>query len=666
MNLKKVIGYSAGIAVLGSALIGCNSGGSQRTGGDQGYGQLVSGGNAESNTTWALQPVPGYTYSESQGYIVSMAGLNIAFATAAVNTYLDPSAITGPQAALKSDNESYVNNTTSIFGLPSNVVIQFPSGVKTGYVAHQANAAGVSTAKLDTITYTTPSAPFLFAGGASSIETVSGLVVLPSDANGKPLAESQIKGVVLYFHPTVLSKAGIPSGYGNSHTQLPNGFASWDDQATFYTQFELASIYASDGYIVIAPDYLGQGIDTSAVHPYVLLPEPNALSGIYMLQALNTYLKQNYSINLANTKKKSLFISSYSEGGGYALKAASLLDDKYASVLANTGLKLKGTVGVSGAYDLTHEELPFAFADVINPGGAYPDTSPNNPWNASPGCEESNPICIGLNQIPGYAQSYRAWAQYDMASAKPPLGTYMVNTLVTYDYTPAAYDLVLRTPYAEQTNCLLPDSLLGESFSFGTCQEANQELSQYPWNSDMQSSYSVMNLFSTVGLDQYNIGDQLFNAAAYNGYFVGGYESTLALITGLYNGESNNSVGSFINTSLITDPYIMSLVAQADTYNLTVQSPVSLIAAKYDSTVTNLDYQSACGNIPSTASSSLAHNSPHVTCVPLVDNTQLFANVNLFGNPVESQPVYMNHIALEATMQIAAHYQMQLYESASN
>ena len=664
MNLKKVIGYSAGIAVLGSALIGCNSGGSQRTGGDQGYGQLVSGGMAESNPTFTLETSGAVTNVNP----VSMANLNTFFAAIAVNTYLDPN-IPGTQAALKTDNESYISYSP-IFGLVNNGSNIFPIprvGLGGTYISNQATAAGVSSAKYDYITYTTPSAPFLFAGGASSIETVSGLVVLPSDSTGKPLAESQIKGVVLYFHPTVLSKAGIPSGYGNSHTLLPNGYPSWDDQATFYTQFELASIYASDGYIVIAPDYLGQGIDTSAVHPYVLLPEPNALSGIYMLQALNTYLKQNYSINLANTNKKSLFISSYSEGGGYALKAASLLDDKYASVLANTGLKLKGTVGVSGAYDLTHEELPFAFADVINPAGQYPQVSPNNPWNASPGCEESNPICIGLSQsIPSYAQSYRAWAQYDMASAKPPLGTYMVNTLVTYDYTPAAYDLVLRTPYAEQTNCLLPDSLLGESFSFGTCQEANQELSQYPWNSDMQSSYSVMNLFSTVGLDQYNIGDQLFNAAAYNGYFVDDYASTSALLAGLYNGEAHNSVGSFINDSLITDPYIMSLVAQADTYNLTVQSPVSLIAAKYDSTVTNLDYQSACGNIPSTASSSLANNSPHVTCVPLVDNTQLFANVNLFGNPGESQPVYMNHIALEATMQIAAHYQMQLYESASN
>lgn len=664
MNLKKIIEYAAGIIVLGTALVACNSGsGSPRSNGDQGYGQLVSGGKAESN--------PTLTY-DTGGLVtnvnpISMAILNTSFATAVINPFT-------PQAYLKAQNESYINNTPSIFGLSSNEFVQYPPPdpivTNKSYVAYQSGAAGVSAAGYDAIVYTTSGAPYVFAGGATSINTVSGLVVLPLGTDGvTPLTESQIKGVVLYFHPTVLSKAGVPSGIGNSHESLANGEPSWDDQSTFYTQFELASIYASDGYIVIAPDYIGQGIDTGTVHPYVLLPEPNALSGINMLQALNTYLQESYGINLANTKNKSLFISSYSEGGSYALKAASLLGGQYANVLANIGLTLKGTVGVSGVYDLTNAELPFAFDNAHNnPGYNYPSES--NYWNASPGCEFTNPICQALiAESATYASYFQAWAQYDMASAKPPLGTYMVNTLVTYNYTPAAYNLVFRTPYADQRNCLEPASL-GGTYNYVSCQNANIELSIESYYSPINQSYDVMNLFNTVGLDQHNIGDQLFNAAAYNGFFIGSYTNTPELIAALEQGIATNSVSPFINSSLLQDPFVMSLVAKADTYNLTVNTPVSLIAAKYDSTVTNLDYMSACGmlgangNIHDNSINPSTGNS-YVTCVHLVDNSQLFGNVNLFGDPTESLPIYMNHQALEATLQIAAHNQMVIYESAN-
>jgi hypothetical protein len=641
MNLKKFLGYAAGFTILGAVVVACNGVGSTRSNPNTAYGQLVSGGTAESNPALAgyLSRLPTILQSANP---VSMAALNILFAPVAVNSYLNPAA--GQQATLKTQNESYINNTPAIFGIVAPVKVE-TGPEPTGYVNNQAAAAKVSAAKYDYITYTTPGAPYMFTGNSTSTEVVSGLVVLPLASTGAPLDESQIKGVVLYYHPTILSKGGIPSGYGNSHEST----ISLDDQATFYSQFELASIYASDGYIVIAPDYIGQGIDSAVVHPYVLLPEPNALSGIYMLKALDTYLQESYNINLANTESKSLFISSYSEGGGYALKAANLIGGSYANIIESTGLILKRTVGVSGAYDLTNQELPFAFDNVNNPPNAYDKES--NPWNASPGCEPGNSVCDSLIQnSPAYAAKYRAWAQYDMASAKPPLGTYMVNTLVVYDYlSPVAYDLVLVPPYASQSTCLDPASLTS-TFSDTDCATANLLAS------GMDASYNVMNLFNTPGLNQSNIAAQVFNAAAANKYFVGDYPNTIALIKGLAGGDATNSVSSFVQSSLLTDPSIASLIHNADTYYLTTNTPVSLLSVKYDSTVTNLNWMSACGMLG--ANGNIHDNSPgKVTCTQ-IDNSQLFSNVSFFGAPSQSEPVYMNHQAIEAITQIAAHNQM--------
>ncbi len=641
MNLKKFLGYAAGFTILGAAVVACNGVGSTRSNPNTAYGQLVSGGTAESNPALAgyLSLLPSTLQSANP---VSMASLNVIFSTVAINAFLDPAL--NQQVALKKQNVSYINNTPAIFGIeaPVKVETQFGTG---GYVNHQASLANVSAAKYDYITYTTPGAPYMFTGNSTSTEVVSGLVVLPLASTGAPLDESQIKGVVLYYHPTILSKGGIPSGYGNSHEST----ISLDDQATFYTQFELASIYASDGYIVIAPDYIGQGIDSAVVHPYVLLPEPNALSGIYMLKALDTYLQESYNINLANTESKSLFISSYSEGGGYALKAANLIGGSYANIIESTGLTLKRTVGVSGAYDLTNQELPFAFDNVNNPPNAYGKES--NPWNASPGCEPGNTVCEALIiESAAYAVKYRAWAQYDMAINKPPLGTYMVNTLVVYDYlSPVAYDLVLVPPYASQSDCLNPASLTG-TFSNTNCAAANLLAS------GMDASYDVMNLFNTTGLDQLNIVDQVFNAAAANKFFVSSYTNTTDLIAALETGVATNSVSSFIQQSLLTDPSIASLIYNADTYYLTTNTPVSLLSIKYDSTVTNLNWMSACGMLG--ANGNIHDNSRgKVTCTQ-IDNSQLFSNVSFFGAPSHSQPIYMSHQALEAITQIAAHNQM--------
>jgi hypothetical protein len=625
MNLRKIFAYGTGFVAMCSVLVGCN-GGSSRNTPNTSYGQFISGGNSQVNALWAGLLAQA---SLPPGNVIPMALMSAAFPSVAINTATS-------EATFQQANNTYVN-TAPIFGMSA--------GESVGnYVGYQATNAGVAAAKFDTITYTTPGAPYMFTGGSTFNETVSGLVVMPLNSTGTgPLAPSQIKGVVLYYHPTVLSKAGVPSGYGNATVA---GGSTEDESATFYSQFLLASIYASDGYIVIAPDYVGQGINTAPVHPYVMFPQTNALSGIYMLSALDTYLQESYGINLASIGHPNLYISSYSEGGGYALKAAQLISGSYANIVQNTGLTLKRTVGGSGAYDLTHQMLPFAFADAQNQAGySYP--SELNAWNVSPGCDPSVSGSLCLYSA-GYAQSL---AQYQLATSKPPLAAYMVNALVTYDYTPAAYNLVLVPPYASQTTCLNPASIsLSESFATTNCSNI------------FGDTYSVMNLFSTVGLNQTTIGTQLFlsaagNSSSGNGYFISNstqkYTDTLSLLTALNYGVATNSIDPFVQQSLLNDYGIMTLVGNADTYNVTTTTPVSLLSLKYDSTVTNLNYMSACGMLGNNGS--IHQNSPDLVTCNQIDNTNLWADVSLAGLNL---PIYMNHGNAEAIMQIAAHNQM--------
>lgn len=72
----------------------------------------------------------------------------------------------------------------------------------------------------------------------------SGLLIIPKIGKNY-ISYNKIKGVVLYFHPTAFDKSGVPSmNYHDNRTK----------QDTLY-----AAIYAAQGYIVVAPDYIGQG-----------------------------------------------------------------------------------------------------------------------------------------------------------------------------------------------------------------------------------------------------------------------------------------------------------------------------------------------------------------------------------------------------------------------
>jgi hypothetical protein len=177
--------------------------------------------------------------------------------------------------------------------------------------------------------------------------TVSGGIAVPD------LAPASIKGIVLFFHGTTIQRTNVPSNFITSTN--PNGD---------YTGTLLAALWASQGYVVVMPDYIGLGVDTADPHPYVVYPGVNAQSGLAMVKATRAYL----STMLPG--RQPLYISGYSEGGAYALEAAHLMQNnpRYASAL---DVDLKLAVPLSGVFDLTGTMVPYLFYNI---------SDSNNPW----------------------------------------------------------------------------------------------------------------------------------------------------------------------------------------------------------------------------------------------------------------------------------------------
>ncbi len=213
-----------------------------------------------------------------------------------------------------------------------------------GYSINQIanNALGIESVAEYNITYYTQGLNFGSSVTPPTIESkattlVSGSIVMPQG-----IPSNKIKGVILFYHATVVNKneAG-PSSDSES-------------------DIEYASVYASQGYIVVLPDYIGYGVDPQDFHPYVLFPQVNVFSGVNMLSAARQLFT---SLGISNKETLNLYITGYSEGGAYALWTSRMLQQGDIS-LKSANMNLKVTVPVNGAYDLIGEQLPFALANV--------------------------------------------------------------------------------------------------------------------------------------------------------------------------------------------------------------------------------------------------------------------------------------------------------------
>ncbi len=168
---------------------------------------------------------------------------------------------------------------------------------------------------------------------------VSGGLLIPQG-----ISKAQIRGVLVYFHGTTFNKSQVPSQYeGNVETQL------------------MAEVFASQGYVVVMPDYVGQGVDWQNAHPYVLYPQVSAKTAADMLTAVKPTLVASLGL-LPGDPALKLFSVGYSEGGSYSLWFNQFLS-------SNPGLLdpvyvLTHSVGIEGAYNTSTITYGFLFDDV--------------------------------------------------------------------------------------------------------------------------------------------------------------------------------------------------------------------------------------------------------------------------------------------------------------
>jgi len=195
------------------------------------------------------------------------------------------------------------------------------------------NSLGIKSINLYRLIYTT-------LGQFGEKRKVSGALFVPN------IDPHKIKGIILFFHPTVFDKHSVPS------------YA-----ATQKSDQVLAAIFVAQGYIVAAPDYIGLGYDESMVHPYILYPQINALDGLAMLIASQQFLTQK---KLFNHQKLPLYITGSSEGGAYALWFSRLYQEQstFKILINSTNFNVTKIVPISGAYDLSGVMYNYLFSDI--------------------------------------------------------------------------------------------------------------------------------------------------------------------------------------------------------------------------------------------------------------------------------------------------------------
>ena len=164
-------------------------------------------------------------------------------------------------------------------------------------------------------------------GGANEATTASAALMVPT---GFGASCTGARPIVLYAHGTTTDRAFNMANIQNSETLV------------------LAALFASQGYIVVAPNYAGYDTSTLPYHPY-LIADQESKDMIDALTAARTALPL---VSATLTKDSGqLFITGYSQGGYVAMATHRAMQD--------AGLKVNASAPMSGPYALG------AFADAV-------------------------------------------------------------------------------------------------------------------------------------------------------------------------------------------------------------------------------------------------------------------------------------------------------------
>ena len=142
--------------------------------------------------------------------------------------------------------------------------------------------------------------------------------------------------LVSYQHGTTSNKMNVPS-FGSS-------------------ELNIAMIFASEGNVIVAPDYIGLGASTVEIHPYVH-SHSQAHSTINLLRAARQINETDIDMNLSDQ----LFLFGYSQGGHATAAAVKYIETEYSDEF-----KVTASAPMSGPYDLAGAQT-----DYVNSGQPY-------------------------------------------------------------------------------------------------------------------------------------------------------------------------------------------------------------------------------------------------------------------------------------------------------
>ncbi len=164
-------------------------------------------------------------------------------------------------------------------------------------------------------------------GGANEAATASAALLVPTGLGANCTGA---RPIILYAHGTTTDRAFNMANFQNTETLF------------------LAALFASKGYIVVAPNYAGYDKSSLAYHPY-LIADQQSKDMIDALTAARTALPlASATVTKDNGQ---LFITGYSQGGYVAMATDRAMQA--------AGLKVTAAAPMSGPYALA------AFVDAV-------------------------------------------------------------------------------------------------------------------------------------------------------------------------------------------------------------------------------------------------------------------------------------------------------------
>jgi hypothetical protein len=260
-------------------------------------------------------------------------------------------------------------------------------------------------------------------GGAGEATTASAVFMVPTGPGANCTGS---RPFVLYAHGTTTDRDYNMADLQNAET------------------LSLAALFASQGYIVVAPNYAGYDTSTLPYHPY-LIADQQSKDMIDALTAARTALPL---ASLTTVKDNGqLFITGYSQGGYVAMATHRAMQA--------AGMKVTASAPMSGPYALA-AFVDAVFYGEVNGGATISSTLLLTAYQTAYGNIYSDPADV-------FEPQYAAGIQTLLPTATPRSQLYAQGKLpefALFSLTPPAPEFSPLTPPASPAN-------LAEVFALG-------------------------------------------------------------------------------------------------------------------------------------------------------------------------------------------------------